>query len=73
MRLLYAMSRRDRDQQLCPHEPDVKACSEERVAVRRVAGEDEEDRGLHPLRKLDEEMSVRAEYAGASGEKLRGL
>ncbi len=52
LRLLYAMSGRHRGQQLCTYEPDAPPCPAGRMAVRGVAGKDEEDRRLSELRTL---------------------
>ena len=33
----------------------------------------ETDRGMHRLRQVHEDLPLRAEYSGASAQKLRGL
>ena len=70
MRLLHALSGGDRDQQLRKDEPDASESAAGGMALRRVAGGDEENRRGSPLREVYGEMSVRAEYTGASGEKV---
>ena len=70
MRLLYAMSGGDRDQQLCKDESDAPSSASGRMALRRMAGENEEDRGLPALRAVHEKMSLWAEHAGSAGEEL---
>ena len=70
LRLLHALSRRHRDQQLRPHVPDGAARALRAVAERALAGKYEEDRGLPALRPVHGKMSLRAEHAGASSEEL---
>ena len=70
LRLLHALSRRHRDQQLRPHVPDGAARALRPVAERALAGKYEEDRRLPALRPVHGEMSLRAEHAGASSEEL---
>ena len=52
------------------NESDVKTCAAGCMAVQRVAGKDEKDRELSPLRQLYEEVSVRPEYTGAFETEL---
>ena len=61
---------RDRDQQLRKDEPDAQKSAAGRVALRGMAGEDEEDRGMPPLRTVHEEMSVWAQHTGTACQEL---
>ena len=54
LRILYALSGGDRDQQLCPHVPDAAPGALRQLADAGMAGEDGEDRGLSPLQPVHE-------------------
>ncbi len=73
LRILYALSGGDQDQRLCPYEPNDPQSAPGGLGFPGVAGRNEEDRELPPLWTVQEQMSLRAGYAGAAGEELRGL
>ena len=70
LRLLYALSGGNRDQQLCPHEPDASPGSRRGLADAGVAGEDGADRAVPPLWTVQVEMPLWIGYAPAFGGKL---
>ena len=71
LRLLYAhLPRPDRDQQLRPDVLNAQTRALRRLAHPRGAGQDEEDRGLHPLRRMYGALPLRAGYAHPVAGKL---
>ena len=70
MRILHALSRWNRDQQCGKNELNASPRAFEGMAYGKLAGEDEIDREVSALRKVQVKMSIRARYADAFGKEL---
>ena len=62
----------------CPAGIEISTCARMSLLIRRTAhrrgpGHDEENRGLPALRKMQQEMSLRAGHTGSAGTELCGL